>query len=70
MFMVIYIFVIHFRWQPDRRFPFSQVKLPPSKDSTEQKVEFCETMEVEFYSRPGTEEAYGWWRARIKVSQI
>ncbi|XP_049821449.1 synaptic functional regulator FMR1 isoform X2 [Aethina tumida] len=58
--------LIHFEdgWQPDSKFPYSQVKLPPQPDS---KVEFLENMEVEVYSRANTQEAYGWWKSRIKM---
>ncbi|CAH0553272.1 unnamed protein product [Brassicogethes aeneus] len=58
--------LIHFEdeWQPDSKFPYSQVKLPPQPDP---KVEFLENMEVEVYSRANTTEAYGWWKSRIKM---
>ncbi|XP_072396121.1 fragile X messenger ribonucleoprotein 1 homolog isoform X5 [Diabrotica undecimpunctata] len=58
--------LIHFEdgWQPDSKFPFSQVKLPPKPDP---KVEFTENMEVEVYSRANNQEAYGWWKSRIKM---
>lgn len=53
----------YFRWQPDSKFPYSQVRLPQEQD----KVEFTENMEVEVYSRSNNQEAFGWWKARIKV---
>ncbi|CAG9865436.1 unnamed protein product [Phyllotreta striolata] len=58
--------LIHFEddWQPDSKFPYSQVKLPPKPDP---KVEFTENMEVEVYSRSNNQEAYGWWKSRIKM---
>ncbi|KAL3280253.1 hypothetical protein HHI36_017748 [Cryptolaemus montrouzieri] len=58
--------LIHFEdeWQPDSRFPYSQVRLPPK---TDQKTEFTENMEVEVYSRANTQDAYGWWKCRIKM---
>lgn len=56
-----------FSWQPDSKFPYSQVRLPPKQDP---KVEFTENMEVEVYSRSNNQEAYGWWKARIKVCII
>lgn len=52
-------------WQPDSKFPYSQVRLPPKPDP---KVEFLENMEVEVYSRSNPQEAFGWWKAKIKVS--
>jgi hypothetical protein len=60
------LYVVCFaRWQPDSKFPYSQVRLPPKADP---KVEFTENMEVEVYSRANHQEAYGWWKSRIKVS--
>ncbi|XP_074026414.1 synaptic functional regulator FMR1 isoform X2 [Leptinotarsa decemlineata] len=58
--------LIHFEddWQPDSKFPNSQVRLPPKADP---KVEFTENMEVEVYSRSSIQEAYGWWKSRIKM---
>lgn len=56
--------IFYFRWQPDSKFPYSQVRLPQEPDN---KVEFMENMEVEVYSRSNTQEAFGWWKARIKV---
>ncbi|KAK9882208.1 hypothetical protein WA026_019721 [Henosepilachna vigintioctopunctata] len=57
--------MIHFEdeWQPDSKFPFSQVRLPPKAE----KTEFTENMEVEVYSRANTQDAYGWWKCRIKM---
>jgi fragile X mental retardation protein len=40
------------------------VRLPPKADP---KVEFTENMEVEVYSRANHQEAYGWWKSRIKM---
>ncbi|XP_023310376.1 synaptic functional regulator FMR1 isoform X1 [Anoplophora glabripennis] len=58
--------LIHFEdeWQPDSKFHFSQVRLPPKPDP---KVEFTENMEVEVYSRSNNQEAHGWWKSRIKM---
>nr|CAH7717186.1 unnamed protein product [Callosobruchus chinensis] len=58
--------LVHFEdeWQPDSKFPFSQVKLPPKSEGT---IEFTENMEVEAYSRSNNSEAYGWWKSRIKM---
>ncbi|CAH1996890.1 unnamed protein product [Acanthoscelides obtectus] len=58
--------LVHFEdeWQPDSKFPFSQVKLPLK---VEGNVEFTENMEVEAYSRSNNSEAYGWWKSRIKM---
>ncbi|KAJ8978336.1 hypothetical protein NQ317_011459, partial [Molorchus minor] len=58
--------LIHFEdeWQPDSKFHMSQVRLPPKPDP---KVEFTENMEVEVYSRSSNQEAYGWWKSRIKM---
>lgn len=62
---VVIDFCILFRWQPDSKFPFNQVRLPPKGEA---KVEFTENMEVEVYSRASNQEAHGWWKSRIKVS--
>nr|CAI5843942.1 unnamed protein product [Callosobruchus analis] len=58
--------LVHFEdeWQPDSKFPFSQVKLPPKSEGN---VEFTENMEVEAYSRSNNSEACGWWKSRIKM---
>ncbi|KAK4881030.1 hypothetical protein RN001_004349 [Aquatica leii] len=58
--------LVHFEdeWQPDQKFPYSQVRFPPKSDA---KVEFVENQEVEVYSRCSTQEAHGWWKCRIKM---
>ncbi|XP_076759478.1 synaptic functional regulator FMR1 isoform X3 [Xylocopa sonorina] len=53
-------------WQPESKFPFAQVRLPPT-DS--QKPEFSENMEIEVFSRSNEHEACGWWKAIIKMSK-
>ncbi|CAH1134995.1 unnamed protein product [Ceutorhynchus assimilis] len=59
--------LVHFEdeWQPDSKFPYEQVRLPPA--ATDAKVEFTENMEVEVFSRSNNQEGYGWWKARIKM---
>ncbi|XP_066252286.1 RNA-binding protein FXR1 isoform X1 [Euwallacea similis] len=59
--------LIHFEdeWQPDSKFPYEEVRLPPA--ATDVKVEFTENMEVEVFSRSNNQEGYGWWKARIKM---
>lgn len=54
-----------FSWQPESKFPFSQVFLPP-KD-TGKHTEFVENQEVEVFARSNEKEACGWWTANIKV---
>lgn len=54
-------------WQPESKFPFSQVFLPP-KD-TGKHTEFVENQEVEVFARSNEKEACGWWTANIKVSK-
>lgn len=56
--------VLYFSWQPDSKFPFSQVRLPPKVDKN---PEFLENQEVEVYSRSNAQEAHGWWKCQIKV---
>ncbi|CAK9795882.1 Fragile X messenger ribonucleoprotein 1 homolog [Anthophora plagiata] len=53
-------------WQPESKFPFAQVRLPP-KDGP--KSEFSENMEIEVFSRSNEHEACGWWKALIKMSK-
>ncbi|CAH3996355.1 fragile X mental retardation syndrome-related protein 1 isoform X2 [Pieris brassicae] len=52
-------------WQPESKFPFSQVFLPP-KDTSKQ-TEFVENQEVEVFARSNEKEACGWWTANIKM---
>ncbi|EEB16847.1 conserved hypothetical protein [Pediculus humanus corporis] len=54
-------------WQPESKFPFSQVRLPPAPVIG--KVEFVEDQKVEVYSRANEAEACGWWTATIKMSK-
>ena len=56
-----------FSWQPESKFPFSQVRLPPAPVIG--KVEFVEDQKVEVYSRANEAEACGWWTATIKMSK-
>ncbi|KAK2588561.1 hypothetical protein KPH14_006336 [Odynerus spinipes] len=51
-------------WQPESKFPFAQVRLPP-KDGP--KAEFQENQEIEVFSRSNEQEAWGWWKAIIKM---
>lgn len=64
---VLMTVVFVWRWQPDSKFPYSQVRFPPKPDA---KVEFVENQEVEVYSRANNQEANGWWKCRIKVITI
>jgi hypothetical protein len=66
---VIYFCVVvnnlFFSWQPESKFPFSQVRLPP--EGVPGKSDFSENQEIEVYSRANEQEACGWWKAIIKV---
>nr|XP_031829411.1 synaptic functional regulator FMR1 isoform X4 [Nomia melanderi] len=53
-------------WQPESKFPFAQVRLPP-KDGP--KAEFVENQEIEVFSRSNEHEHCGWWKALIKMSK-
>nr|XP_012226216.1 PREDICTED: fragile X mental retardation syndrome-related protein 1 isoform X3 [Linepithema humile] len=53
-------------WQPESKFPFAQVRLPPKDGS---KSEFQENQEIEVFSRSNDQEAWGWWKALIKMSK-
>ncbi|XP_069669055.1 fragile X messenger ribonucleoprotein 1 homolog isoform X7 [Periplaneta americana] len=52
-------------WQPESKFPFSQVRLPP--EGVPGKPDFTENQEIEVYSRANEQEACGWWKAIIKM---
>ncbi|XP_033213518.1 synaptic functional regulator FMR1 isoform X3 [Belonocnema kinseyi] len=52
-------------WQPESKFPFAQVRLPP-KDGP--KPEYQENQEIEVFSRANDQEACGWWKAIIKLT--
>ncbi|XP_019763206.1 synaptic functional regulator FMR1 isoform X1 [Dendroctonus ponderosae] len=52
-------------WQPDSKFPYEQVRLPPVAPET--PVEYTRNMEVEVFSRSNNQEGYGWWKATIKM---
>ncbi|KDR12763.1 hypothetical protein L798_13068, partial [Zootermopsis nevadensis] len=52
-------------WQPESKFPFSQVRLPP--EGVPGKPDYTENQEIEVYSRANDQEACGWWKAIIKM---
>ena len=51
-------------WQPESKFPFSRVRLPPSTSGTPQ---YEQEQEVEVFSRASDQESCGWWRAIVKM---
>jgi fragile X mental retardation protein len=51
-------------WQPESKFQFSQVRLPP--EEVPGKPNFSENQEIEVYSRVNEQKASGWWMAIIK----
>nr|XP_033324860.1 synaptic functional regulator FMR1 isoform X6 [Megalopta genalis] len=53
-------------WQPESKFPFAQVRLPPKGGP---KAEFVENQEIEVFSRSNDHEHCGWWKAIIKMSK-
>lgn len=57
-------FAHFFSWNPESKFPFSQVFLPPKEGSL---TDFVENQEIEVYSRANAREDCGWWTARIQV---
>ncbi|XP_011497455.1 PREDICTED: fragile X mental retardation syndrome-related protein 1 [Ceratosolen solmsi marchali] len=53
-------------WQPESKFNFSKVRLPPKEG---QKHEFQENQEIEVFSRANDQEASGWWKAVINMTK-
>ena len=52
-------------WQPETKFLFSRSRLP-LKDG-KGPFTFVENQEIEVYSKANEQEAFGWWKAVIKV---
>ncbi len=55
-------------WQPETKFLFSRSRFP-LKDS-KGPFTFVENQEIEVYSKANEQEAFGWWKAVIKVQCI
>ena len=58
--------ILHCSWQPETKFLFSRSRLP-LKESKGPHT-FVENQEVEVYSKANEQEAFGWWKAVIKVN--
>ena len=56
-------------WQPQSRFPFARVRLPPTAATAAAAGSdgFAVEQEIEVYSRASDQESCGWWRAVIKM---
>lgn len=54
-----------FSWQPEQKYKFSFVKLPPKPNSNR---EFVEGQEVEVFAKFQEQEPNGWYKAIVKVS--
>lgn len=61
------MFFVIFSWQPESKFLFSQIRLPPETTQPASPSIFSEGMEVEVYSRSNERESCGWWAAAIKM---
>ncbi|KAL7288614.1 synaptic functional regulator FMR1 isoform X1 [Trichogramma pretiosum] len=53
-------------WQPESKFHFSKVRLPPKEGP---KPEFQVGQEIEVFSRANDQEASGWWKAVINMTK-
>jgi fragile X mental retardation protein len=51
-------------WQPEFKFPFTQVRLPT--EEVPGKPDFTENQEIEIYGRANEQKSCGWWMAVIK----
>jgi len=52
-------------WQPESRFPFARVRLPPPSPTA--PPQFEQEQEIEVFSRASDQESCGWWRAIVKM---
>ncbi|XP_054709574.1 fragile X messenger ribonucleoprotein 1 homolog isoform X2 [Uloborus diversus] len=55
-------------WQPQTKFPFRRVRLPPALKE-EDKKDYAENQEVEVFSRTNEQEACGWWKAIVNMTK-
>ncbi|GIX72891.1 hypothetical protein CEXT_587341 [Caerostris extrusa] len=56
-------------WQPESKFPYSRVRLPPAAPKDDKPPNMIENQEVEVFSRANEQEACGWWRALVKMTK-
>ncbi|KAG8184940.1 hypothetical protein JTE90_011072 [Oedothorax gibbosus] len=56
-------------WQPESKFPYNRVRLPPAAPKDEKPASMIEGQEVEVFSRANEQEACGWWRALVKMTK-
>lgn len=63
-----HVFNFFFRWQPECKFTYELVRLPP-RITSESKI-FTENQEVEVHSKANDQESCGWWRAIVKASNL
>jgi len=52
-------------WQPESKFSFVRVRLPPPTPTV--PAEFIVGQEIEVFSRASDQESCGWWRALVKM---
>ncbi|XP_055935914.1 fragile X messenger ribonucleoprotein 1 homolog isoform X6 [Argiope bruennichi] len=60
---------INCSWQPESKFPFNRVRLPPAPPKDDKPISMIEGQEVEVFSRANEQEACGWWRAVVKMTK-
>ncbi len=66
--ILFYTLIILKSWQPETKFLFSRSRLPLKEGKG--PFTFVENQEIEVYSKANEQEAFGWWKAVIKVLNV